>query len=231
MVHTAIPIFNCPTRRRSALYPMDWGTTLVANNAGGTNAASGWQVARTDYAINSGTGGNQNGAGPGVGADYYASNGSLAASATAAQNSYFTPSFVQRQTSNFYAYTGVSFEISTVRKDDVTDGLSQTILVGEKYLAESSYGAGNVGADNENMYVGFDNDTNRVTSSLPMMDRWGLDNPTIFGSAHANAANFVLCDGAVISVSYQVNATIFSELGTRAEGVPLDMSAVLGSGG
>ncbi len=60
------------------------------------------------------------------------------------------------------SYHGISFELSTIRKDNVTDGLSQTLLIGEKYLASSSYGTGNVGADNENEYVGFDNDTGRT---------------------------------------------------------------------
>ena len=55
------------------------------------------------------------------------------------------------------------------------------------------------------------------------------------GSAHPNAANFILCDGAVISISYSVDAENFRRMGTRDEsclvnGVlqsfPVDMTMV-----
>ena len=88
--------------------------------------------------------------------------------------------------------------------------------MGEKYLAQARYGTGKVGADNENEYVGFDNDTGRTTYRAPMQDRWGVDDADAFGSAHPNAANFVLCDGSVITVNYSVDPTSFKSLGMRS---------------
>jgi hypothetical protein len=182
-------------------------------------------VARTDYAVCSGdqAGMEQNGAGPGIGADNRI-NGSLTPSATAAQNAYFGWPLSLRSSSNMSKYDGICFELSTIRLDDITDGASQTIMIGEKYLGANDYGSGGVGADNENEYVGFDNDTGRDTYIPPMQDRWGVDNAYAFGSAHPTAANFALCDGSTISINYSVDANTFRMLGTRAEGVPVDMS-------
>jgi type II secretory pathway pseudopilin PulG len=217
VVSTPFPLTNCPTRRRPLLWPMDWGSNTIALNAGGVSGSAGFLVARTDYVVNCGDvqGADQCGAGP-------------SSESTSAQASYFG-SLPTRIANNMQSYHGISFELSTIRKDDVTDGLSQTLLIGEKYLASSSYGTGNVGADNENEYVGFDNDTGRTTYRAPFQDRNGLDDPDAFGSAHATAANFVLCDGAVISINYSVDPETFRRLGTRSEGLGVDMSLLLGT--
>ena len=216
MASTPFALTSCPTRRRPALFPMPWSST-VAYNAGHVTAPAGFLVARTDYAINCGDlqGSDQCGAGPN-------------SESTSDQASYFG-SLPSRIANNMQSDHGISFELSTIRKDDVTDGLAQTLLIGEKYLASSSYGTGNVGADNENEYVGFDNDTGRTTYRAPFQDRNGLDDPDAFGSAHATAANFVLCDGAVISINYSVDPETFRRLGTRSEGLGVDMSLLLGT--
>ena len=54
MVSTALPFTNCPTRRREALYPQDWGTNYIAHNSGGVTSPAGTLLARTDYAVNVG---------------------------------------------------------------------------------------------------------------------------------------------------------------------------------
>lgn len=238
MVQTPLPFTGCPTRRRNALWAYAFST--ISNNAGGVPAPSGLMVARTDYSMNSGDlqtvpcygkDGNQYGGGPGVGADYYDARGTVSAG-TAAQASYFgSRATTNLSLSSTCGYHGVSFELSTIRNTEITDGASQTLMLGEKYLATSSYGTGNWGADNENEYVGFDNDTYRATYTPPLMDRSGnsmttstFDNAYAFGSAHPNSANFVLCDGSTIAISYQVNATIFQYLGNRGDGNPIDMS-------
>ena len=72
--------------------------------------------------------------------------------------------------------------MSTVRKDDVTAGLSCTLLLGEKYIDANQYTTGENG-DNENEYAGFDDDNGRCTQISdssgnpvylpPMQDRAG----------------------------------------------------------
>ena len=103
-----------------------------------------------------------------------------------------------------------------IRKDDIKDGLSQTMLLGEKYLAANAYGVGVSPSDNETAYVGMDNDIGRTTVCPPKQDRWGdgTNAAYAFGSAHPNSCNFVLCDGSVLAISYAVDAENFRRLGT-----------------
>ena len=162
MVSTPLPFTTCPSRHRSVLSPYSEGGPL-AYNAGGVGAPTNFPVARADYSANCGDGlNNQIGPGPAVGADAR-SNGSLTASASTAQSNYFAT----RLTTNMQTYSGISFEQSTIRKDDVTDGLSQTLLIGEKYMGTNNYNTGADAADNENQYSGFDNDLYRVTGGPP----------------------------------------------------------------
>ena len=212
LVSTPLPLTSCPTRRRPALYPMASGSSTIAYNVVGSPGIGqpyqGFKVARTDYAVNVGDGGTVE-LGPGPNSE-----------SKSDQASYFG----SRTLSNFATFDGICFEQSTIRKDDVTDGLSQTIMAGEKYLGADNYGTGGVAADNENEYVGMDNDIFRTTSVRPMQDRWGLGSNIAFGSAHPNAANFALCDGSALTINYAVDANTFRMLGTRNEGTPVDMS-------
>ena len=211
MVGTPLPFTNCPTRRRPALFASACGLY----NSGGVSMPGNSSVARTDYAANCGDGwSSQLGGGP-------------TDNSATAQSNYFGT----RLTSNMQTYTGICFERSTIRKDDITDGLSQTIMLGEKYLAPNCYGSGQDGADNENMYVGFDNDIFRISGSPgnydpPKQDRLGNNDGSGFGSAHSTFANFVLCDGSVIGINYSVDPETFRRLTTRSEypPAPIDMS-------
>jgi len=210
MIGTALPFTNCPTRRRPALYANS-GASMY--NAGGVSAPK--VVARTDYAVLVGAAAaDEINTGPPVGSD------TLPPAVNTSQSGYFQA----RGTTNMQSYTGISFEQSTIRKDDVTDGCSSTIFAGEKYLGLDLYGTGTSGADNENMYCGFDNDIGRTTYKAPMQDRWGLGDTFAYGSAHPNAANFVFCDASVLSINYNVDAETFRRAGTRNEGLTVDMS-------
>ncbi len=50
------------------------------------------------------------------------------------------------------------------------------------------------------------------------------DGGAAFGSAHPVAANFVLCDGSVVSINYSIAPATFIVLGTRTSGLTVDMT-------
>ena len=131
-------------------------------------------------------------------------------------------------------YNGVCFQRSEVKAAQVLDGLNQTILVGEKYLDPDNYYTGSDGSDNENLYVGYDNDLYRTANynrsaadsvtngSMPMQDTPGLSDGMRFGSAHFMSCNFVFCDGHVKSILYLVDPLVFANLCSRNDQNPID---------
>ncbi len=155
MVSTPLTMLNCPSRRPAI------GFTQVYVPY---NANSATSQARADYAANAGDYGND---------EFFAGPGSLSQG--------MDPTFGWDNTS---AYTGICFERSMVRVDHVTDGTSHTYLFGEKYLNPDSYLNGADAADNENAYVGMDNDLYRVSGGgTPMQDTPGIGDTLVYGSA------------------------------------------------
>ena len=100
------------------------------------------------------------------------------------------------------------------------DGTSNTILVGEKRIDRMALGTFQCD-DNEGFTAGWDWDAIRWGNDPPMQDRKGFDQcEVLFGSAHPAGANFVMADGSVRMISYQVNRLVFQRACTREEGVP-----------
>lgn len=156
------------------------------------NAATVTQGAKLDYGANCGDGHNER-------------NGGDATQA---------PSAVD-------VFPGIIYDKSTLRLADVGDGLSNTIMVGEKYLSPDFYATGSDAADNENLYVGFDNDNARSVGGSfypPRQDTRLMGNLHIFGSAHPGGFNVVLCDGSVRSIQYSIDQNSYRYLGHRLDG-------------
>jgi len=187
-----LSIFNCPSRRLVKAYPNPY-------NYGYYNAPPSSQFARTDYA---GSAGDQNqcevNGGPGSLAEgdsdaYWGSRASVDTS-----------------------FTGIFYPHSQTKMADVTKGLSNQLMVAEKYLNPENYDTGYDPADNESMYVGYDNDIYRANYSSPMQDLTGYNDYTRFGSAHPGGVNVGLADGSVRSVTYNVDVTVWRAFGNRA---------------
>ena len=123
---------------------------------------------------------------------------------------------------------GIAHQRSQVTVAEIRDGTSNTYLIGEKYLNPDDYTTGSDDADNENLYVGVDNDHYRFTHpgfGAPRVDRSGTALYNIFGSAHPSGWQAVLCDGSVRSLSYSIDPAIHSRLGNRRDGEAIDGSA------
>jgi prepilin-type N-terminal cleavage/methylation domain-containing protein/prepilin-type processing-associated H-X9-DG protein len=117
------------------------------------------------------------------------------------------------------AFTGVVGVKSRTTWAEVTDGLSNTILLGEKWLHPQNVSNGKCFADNENLYVGLDNDTSRSTRLPPQTLGGRTGWPYTFGSYHPSGLNVCLCDGSVRNVAYAIHAEEWRRLGTRGEGL------------
>lgn len=157
LVQTPLPVMTCPSLRRATTYPMDTTGTNAPLNIDTSN----WngRGAKSDYAINAGS---QN-------LNIFAGPSNLSQGITWGEPG-ITSGSGWRQVnnpSNAYYCSGVSFERSEVTPDEVRDGLSMTLLIGEKFVdldnrngdPQSSYSTGN----SMSMYAGYGRDNYRVT--------------------------------------------------------------------
>jgi len=211
-VATPLGGLNCPTRRPAALYRLASG--LQFNLTNGLIA----RLARCDYAMNAG--------------DYPQWHTNVPSSLEEGDGVSFAWDDMSHQ-------SGVSYRRSQVTMADVTDGMSNTFLVGEKYINSSHYTDGKDLGDDDTMYCGDDLNLLRWTgidgtvgvganNNLPVRDR---STPTSegnrvqwFGSAHANGFNMSFCDGSVNTISYSIDAEVYRRLGNRKDGLPIDGS-------
>ncbi len=207
LYQTTPTIFHCPSRRVAKLYPFvtsgswAWAPRVVKGvlNLPGTT--------KIDFAANSGD------------AIHHAAN-------TLGGENMWTPEGYEGLANGLQLWTdtsdpnskffqsGVMFYRSKVRPAQITDGLSNTYLIGEKFMDPNSYedinainGMGIMG-DNESAWVGYEWDNHRVAwqpNSLsaafdyqPQQDQMDVGGPAVwgFGSAHPGSLNMSFCDGS-----------------------------------
>jgi prepilin-type N-terminal cleavage/methylation domain-containing protein/prepilin-type processing-associated H-X9-DG protein len=192
-VGTIVNQYNCPSRRLGGPFPNNWPVNYV-----NTNPAYPPKLARTDYAANCGD------------ALQNEINGGPTSWAA-------VPKF---NWGNTDVFTGIIFRRSNIRFSNITRGSSNTFLLGEKYLNPDHYTDGRDPADNETMYVGFDNDTHRCTNRVPLLDRQGFQDTFSFGSNHVSGVNMAYCDGSVSLVSFKTTRSVFKNSGNRNATAP-----------
>ena len=202
---TPVALYFCPSRRRPVAL------------SGGPWQARSFPTAMTDYAGNAGVnttlGDDRSGSygdglldGVVVQAGFVLQSGALVASPTA------TP----------------------INEANITDGMSNTMLVGEKRM-NVSYCMTACGPDDNAGYVGgFQDDVVRWGCFQPAPD-WQGPFATFatltpgnyqFGSSHPGVVQFVFCDGAVHGVRYAIDPKVFSNLSSRNDGTPIDMNSL-----
>jgi prepilin-type N-terminal cleavage/methylation domain-containing protein/prepilin-type processing-associated H-X9-DG protein len=197
LAKTPVPLINCPSRRPCTTFAKPDGGTFVAFNSA-DNTPEDNVAARGDYAANSGS-------------QYYDEFFAGPTSLTEGDN----PSFAWHDTRQC---TGISFERSDIRPEQIRDGTTHTLMLGEKYLNHIHYATGLENYDNENAFTGFNNDNFRSTYFPPLRDQAGMSDEFAFGSNHVSTCNFVFCDGSVKSINYSIEQKIFFCLGNRSDG-------------
>jgi prepilin-type N-terminal cleavage/methylation domain-containing protein len=203
---TPILVFDCTSRRSPGLYPKGIAGTFIAFNAEDNDPADN-VLARSDYAACCGS------------QEFNEDPEFTIAEGPTSYNAAMTFPWPNSDNPSSPKYQdGVIYQRSAIRMIDIRRGTTHTILAGEKYVNKSAYYTGMDIGDNESMYTGQNNDNYRVTFFPPCGDQRGEINTQDakrFGSAHATACHFVLCDGAVHSISYEVDPESFRIFGSR----------------
>jgi prepilin-type N-terminal cleavage/methylation domain-containing protein/prepilin-type processing-associated H-X9-DG protein len=227
-ITTPLTFYNCPTRRASICY------SVVPGQYNGRNPGqlylcnrfdSSGLVARGDYAACAGDTNIEwawN-----VNIDYATGDAAGDKISSSSPFTTFQPNYIN---SNGRP-TGVCYQRSMIKMGEITDGTSNTYLVGEKYLNPDLYYTGWCNADDQNLFTGWNNDSSRsaYTANGTVMPRQdtpgyggtGLTN-ALFGSAHANGFQMAFCDGSVQMMSYTIDPLVHECLGNRADGKTID---------
>ena len=120
------------------------------------------------------------------------------------------------------AIQGVSFQHTEFNLKQITDGTSNTYMVGEKSVNPDFYDASTINSvnfgDDQGAWAGDDLDTNRCTDLPPVQDQEGLNSVFSFGGPHPGTFQMAMCDVSVRAISYEVDPLIHRALGTRAKG-------------
>jgi prepilin-type N-terminal cleavage/methylation domain-containing protein len=219
-VQTPIAVFICPTRRRVVVYPNSQTYTVCGTPT--TETRSIPTVGRSDYAANMGSGVRPDGwKGTGVPPnEYYCGSapGTLAEGDSLSESDWHEKWCGVR-------FRGISYRRSTVAAAKVTDGMSNTYMVGERYLDADHYSDGKATNDDQCLYAGHDRDNLRNGLTAPMQDRPGYSTDSYnFGGPHSGSWNVALCDGSVRSIGYTISLDIHRLLCNRDDGLPVDMS-------
>jgi len=203
---TPLATFICPSRRSVRNYPCETSPPMC--NTDFITAS-----AKSDYAANAGD-------------VYFAS--------VPGPPSCFEGDLPSHSWVDTSSLTGIVFLRSEVAAKHVVDGLSKTLLVGEKYLAPEFYfyPGGDADGDDRPMYVGYDETSIRWTTNLngipipPQQDNVAKAAPHQFGSAHATACHMLYCDGSVRVVSYVIDGKVVQRMGNRQDSSVADSNGL-----
>jgi len=217
MIGTPLAIVYCPTRRQTGGYP---SATTYQNSV----ASSTGNYAKSDYAANGGV------------ATTLSQDGPAASSYPVPPDTIYSK-YWDPNAKDTTVLTGISFIGSTIKIANITDGPSNTYLLGEKFLNPDNYISGTDPGDSNCAFSGwsFDlfrtcqndgkNGAPRQDTPIPAgMTAYNFNENMIFGSAHPSGCNFVFCDGSVHSISFAIAPNVHSLLGNRADGQPIDDS-------
>jgi len=124
-------------------------------------------------------------------------------------------------------FDGVIYYHSKVELRQITDGLSNTYLVGEKFLESNHYDTGLPSYDDQSFYVGYDRDI-AISAWFPPLQDTLLPRDTAFrfGSAHAGVFQVAFCDGSVHAINYDIDTETHRSLGSRNGGEVVDASSL-----
>jgi hypothetical protein len=102
----------------------------------------------------------------------------------------------------------------------IPDGLTRTIMLGEKYLDPARYADGLDDSDNESALIGCNQDITRWTYLPPLNDTRGVPDGVRFGGPHFGLVGIAYCDGSTRFIDVTVSSGVFKSLGNRKDSGP-----------
>ena len=184
-----IPTLICPTRRPAAAYP---SPRYPATSEPMRNSNPPMSANRSDYMMSGGCVLVDSGTGPSH-ADGVAGIG-------------FT---------NIASGNGLVAQRSEARAAHVRDGMSNTYLIGEKYLNPDNYAAGRDITDDQSAFAGDALYLVGWTNVASAQDTRGVANFHRFGSAHPGGFNTAMADGSTHLIGYEIDPTAHMNRGGR----------------
>jgi prepilin-type N-terminal cleavage/methylation domain-containing protein/prepilin-type processing-associated H-X9-DG protein len=201
VTRNAVPVYFCPSRRRPT-QAFSTETTSPAPSGG-----------LSDFASCGGRGAND-----GV-------------NANGVENQYAHGAMICARWSMSPSPLRVADWKGLVRLAVITDGTSNTFLIGEKQVRRTTkfgkgedrsvYTAGNL--NNARRFAGIDRKTNekyKLDGYTAAEIVQGVDNQA-FGSLHPGTVQFVMCDGSVRGVKSQTDLNVLGNLAERDDGNPI----------
>jgi prepilin-type N-terminal cleavage/methylation domain-containing protein/prepilin-type processing-associated H-X9-DG protein len=215
MMTTPVPGMNCPTRRSALVYP----SARDPLNAAPYNCPERKSGFRGDYRANAGSWFREWLFGP----DW--NTGQQKADLPDGSPGGVFPDMSKAN--------GITAVRSRTRIVDITDGTSNTYLVGEKPLDPDHYYDGNDGSasDDQCLETGDDRDANGWTWDEkdfggthypPYQDTPGYGGYNAFGGPHSAGFGMAFCDGSVKIVGYSIDYVVNTHLGVRNDGYAID---------
>jgi len=220
-IETPLAVLHCPSRRSAIVYPVT-SNPFRPFVVKPTLCATLTKGARNDYALNAGENWQSWPASSNI------------APRTLAQGS--DPAFWQNlfRTLNPNNITGLTYVHTTFRFSDITDGLANTYMVGEKYVNPDNYATGESLGDDQGPYVCDEQDSVRWCGNdpagyylRPLQDLPGFEPQAClyFGSPHSVGFHMAMCDGSVHLINYSIAEIIHRRLGNRKDGQTIDAKA------
>lgn len=205
MLSTVLAGWNCPERRVPALYATN-------DPYSPHNSETVYAAARADFAANGGS-------------DHCLIISKTPISSAGPESvqqfeaAHWTEEFKRlRKICN-----GIVAPASSFAYRHITDGASQTYLVGEKSIHSEHYLDGRAGGDKYSLHTGANNEATRLGLERPRPDAADASGHGSWGSAHPGGVNMVYCSGALRCVSFEVDAEVHRAASNRHDGL-----AVLG---
>lgn len=204
-LQTVVPMLNCPTRRQGL---------IKGDYISYANSSRPDDVCRADYAANGGS----------IYTNPFTPNGpfwiNFGTSLYAGPIDY-DEGLSSRAQQNFddknSAANGLFHVGSQVGVHQITDGLSKTLLIGEKQLKRQAYfGDVHDPGDIAAAYCGDNEDNSRWTFLLPLPDTEVTRYR--FGSAHSSGFYAAMADGSIRFINYDIAETPWRILGSRNDG-------------